>query len=126
MTKQLFKLIPKLNFLLELLHCYGLQNLEEQKYFSRDDLVKLNSVNKIKLLNLYKYYLPCKAKIYLYNLNEKKLITILRHFLKQFNYKLLSKEKYINKKKIIIYHIIKNTTLCYEPIILEDNKIIYF
>ena len=59
----------------------------------------MNSVEKLKLLKLDKYYLPCKAKIYLLNINEKRAITILRHFLKVFNYKLYSTEKYINKKK---------------------------
>lgn len=126
MTQQLFKLLPKFTVLLDVLNCFGLESLHEKKFFSRDDLVKINSVNKIQTLKLDKYYLPCKAKIYLYNLNEKKIITILRHFLKIFNYKLVSKEKYINKKKIIVYNIIENANINNEPIILEDNKIIYF
>lgn len=126
MSSQLFKLIPKINILYDILRCFGLKELNDKKYFSRDDLIKMDSVNKIKLLKLDKYYLPCKAKIYLYNLNEKKLITILRHFLRVFNYKLFSTEKYINKKKIIIYHIIEKKNIDYYPIILEDNKTIYF
>ena len=126
MSSQLFKLIPKINILYDILRCFGLKELNDKKYFSRDDLIKMNSVNKLKLLKLDKYYLPCKAKIYLYNINEKKIITILRHFLRVFNYKLFSTEKYINKKKIIIYHIIEKKNIDYYPIILEDNKTIYF
>ena len=126
MSSQLFKLIPKINVLYDILRCFGLKELNEKKYFSRDDLIKMDSVNKLKLLKLDKYYLPCKAKIYLYNINEKKIITILRHFLRVFNYKLFSTEKYINKKKIIIYHIIEKKNIDYYPIILEDNKTIYF
>ena len=87
MSSQLFKLIPKINILYDILKCFGLKELNDKKYFSRDDLIKMNSVEKLKLLKLDKYYLPCKAKIYLLNINEKRAITILRHFLKVFNYK---------------------------------------
>lgn len=124
MSKQLFKLEPKINILLEIIKCFGIDNLNEEKTFSRDILIKIDSVNKIKQLHLKKYYLPCKSKIYLNNLNEKKIITILRHFLKFFNYTLKSKEKYINKKKIIIYRIENNEIN--NTIILEDKKTVYF
>ena len=126
MNNQLFKIIPKINVLLDIIKCFGLNNLDEKKYFSKDDLSKINSVDKIKHLNLEKYYLPCKSKIYINNLNNKKIITILRQFLKLYKYKLLSREKYINKKKIIIYYIIKLSEINYKPIILQDNKTIYF
>ena len=55
---------------------------------------------------LEKYYLPCKAKVYLSDINERKCITILRQFLKSQGYTLISKEKYINKKKLLIYQVI--------------------
>ena len=106
MVNQLFQLMPKINILYDILNCIGLNDLKNVNYFCIDNLKKLDSVKKIYSLKLQKYYLPCKTKIYLNNLNEKKIITILRHFLKLFNYKLISKEKYINKKKKIIYHII--------------------
>ena len=99
MVNQLFQLMPKINILYDILNCIGLNDLKNVNYFCIDNLKKLDSVKKIYSLKLQKYYLPCKTKIYLNNLNEKKIITILRHFLKLFNYKLISKEKYINKKK---------------------------
>ena len=48
---------------------------------------------------LQKYYIPCKSKKYLNQLNEKKCITILRQFLKIHNHTLNSKERYIKGKK---------------------------
>ena len=55
---------------------------------------------------LFKYYIPCKSKIYLVELNEKKCITILRQFLKVNNYTLISKEKYIKGNKQLFYQVI--------------------
>ena len=55
---------------------------------------------------LKKYYLPCKSKLYLLSLNEKKCITILRQLLKVHNYTLMSKEKYIKGKKSLFYQVI--------------------
>ena len=53
-----------------------------------------------------KYYIPCKSKKYLKDLNEKKCITLLRQFLKVHNFTLMSKEKYVNGKKYLFYQVI--------------------
>ena len=55
---------------------------------------------------LLRYYIPCKAKIYLLNIDEKRCITILRQFLKVHNYTLMSKEKYVKGKKSLFYQVI--------------------
>ena len=110
MKDQIFKNKPVDEIIDLVLKCFGLKNINDKKYFSRIDLKKINTINKINniKLELNKYYLPCKSKIYLNNLTEKKTITILRHFIKYKNYKLISREKYMNKSKIIIYQLIKN------------------
>ena len=128
MKDQLFKLVPTEEILDKLLKCFGLDNINDKKYFTRNDLKKIKSIeniNKIKN-NLEEFYLPCKSKIYLNNLTEKKIITLLRHFIKYKNYKLISQEKYMNKTKIIIYQLIKKNDTDYKPLILEDNKTIFF
>ena len=128
MKDQLFKIIPTDEILNKLLKCFGLDNINDKKYFTRNDLKKIKSIeniNKIKN-NLEEFYLPCKSKIYLNNLTEKKIITLLRHFIKYKNYKLISQEKYMNKTKIIIYQLIKKNDIEYKPLILEDNKTIFF
>jgi hypothetical protein len=53
--------------------------------------------------------LPCKARTYLNDLNEKNIVTILRQILKHFNYNIISKEKYLRGEKFILYNIIANT-----------------
>ena len=75
----------------------------------RNNLKDLNTVEKVKghIEKLLKYYIPCKAKKYiLTNLDEKKCITILRQFLKIHNHTLISKEKYVNGKKLLFYQVI--------------------
>jgi hypothetical protein len=128
MKDQLFKKLPTDKILDKLLKCFGLENIDDKKYFSRNDLKKINTIENInKLKNeLEEFYLPCKSKIYLNNLTEKKIITILRHFIKYKLFKLISREKYMNKTKIIIYQLIKNIDIDYKPLFLEDNKTIFF
>jgi hypothetical protein len=115
---QLFCDIPSEDFLIQLLKCFGIQNLNDYHEFNKGDLVELNTVDKLNELipELILYYLPCKAKIYLNDITEKRAITILAQFLKLFDYKLLREEKIIDKKKIIFYRIQK----------IEDSKLHIF
>ena len=58
---------------------------------------------------LRKYYLPCKQKIYFNDiklLTNKEAITILRQLLKIHDYDLISREKFINGIKYLLYKII--------------------
>jgi hypothetical protein len=105
---QLFSEKPDLDFLEELLSCYGLQGLDDKIEFNKQDLIDLDTVNKITELipELILYYLPCKSFIYLNNINEKRAITILSQFLKLFDYKLIRKERIVQRKKQICYNVI--------------------
>lgn len=106
---QLFCEVPSEVFLLQLLKIYGIHGLNDTHEFSKGDLIELNTVSKVEdmIPELIMYYLPCKAKIYLNEINEKRAITILSQFLKLFKYRLLRGEKIVNKKKIIFYRIQK-------------------
>lgn len=112
---QLFCDLPSEEFLIQLLKCYGIQGLTDTHEFNKGDLVEMNTVDKLYDLipELILYYLPCKAKVYLNDITEKRAITILAQFLKLFDYRLLREEKIINKKKLIFYRIQK----------LEDSKL---
>ena len=105
---QLFKLIPDNSFIIKLLNLYGIVGFEDTRFFTKFDLEKLNTLEKLKEIDkeIYSYYLPCKAKIYLKNITIKRCIVILRHFLKINKYTLFSKEKFINGKKTTIYQLI--------------------
>jgi hypothetical protein len=104
-----------MEFMTELLDCYGLSGLDDNKEVCKGDLIELNTIDKIEdmLPEIIMYYLPCKAKIYLNDLTEKRSITILCQFLKMYNYRLARKERIINKKKIIFYKLQK----------VEDTKL---
>ena len=108
MKNQLFKVSPDLTFTLKLLKLFGIQGIEDNHSFTRNNLVDLHTVQKVNeiIINLEQYYLPCKSKKYLSEINEKKCITILRQFLKIHNHTLNSKEKYVKGKKNLFYQVI--------------------
>ena len=109
---QLFKNYPTEEFVIGLLNIYGIQDFSDNHYFTKDDLENLNTIEKLNELKdtLASYYIPCKAKIYINDINNhKKAITILRQFLKTQNYTLLSKEKYIKGNKHNTYTVISIT-----------------
>lgn len=109
---QLFQEIPELEFVLKIINCFNLKDLNDKKKFTKKDLVDFKTKEKIEdlLPELVIYYLPCKYEMFLNNLNIQKCITILRQMLRIFNYSLTKKENVINKKKIIYYSIQKNIT----------------
>lgn len=107
---QLFKKLPDIAFINKLCHLYGIKNFDTNYEFTIRDLEKLNTIENIDNIKyeLYEYYLNCKFKKYVENLTEKKSITILRHFLKIINYKVLSREKYSDSRKYLLYNIKNN------------------
>ena len=73
-----------------------MENIEDTTIFTKKDLAEYGTVEKINnsRSEFEKYYLPCKGKKYLSDLNEKKAMTVLKQFVKTFNYYVFSKEKY--------------------------------
>ena len=112
MKDQLFKNKPDLNLVTDIIKLFGLLNINDINLFTRQNLIDLNTMDKLYeyIPKLKEYYLPCKAKIYLSDLNEKKCITILRQLLKQYNYNILTKEKTIKSVKYNFYQIIQHST----------------
>jgi hypothetical protein len=126
---QLFNQTMSEEVLLQLMKCYGLNGLNDRRSFKKQDLVTIGTVNKINLLKdiLDEYYLPCKSKLYLGDMTEKKAVTVLRQVLRLFEYHLVSKERNISNKKIIFYTLesdkdLENTT----NIMTDQRKILYF
>jgi hypothetical protein len=111
---QLFNKLVEEELTLLLLKCVHINGFDDNRTFTKNDMKLYNSVQFFELNvldELKKYYLPCKAKIYLTNLNEKKLITIIKQVLKLSNYNLISIEKNKNNKKCISYKLSKLTPL---------------
>ena len=106
---QLFRVLPDTEITTKLLEIFGLTSLEDNNYFTKASMNELNTLDKFIELKdtLSGYYLPCKAKVYLTDISDKKCITILRQFIKVHGYTLISKERYINRKKMCVYRLIK-------------------
>jgi hypothetical protein len=109
MTKirQLFKATIPEELFVKLYTCFGYQNIFDDYMFSKSDLVRLNTVDKVNFIKeeILQYYLPCKAKLYLTDININKCITIFRQIVRLFNLALLSKQKYVKHKKTTLYFI---------------------
>jgi|SaaInlStandDraft_6_1057023.scaffolds.fasta_scaffold140928_2 hypothetical protein len=102
---QLFKVDPPLKFLEEFIKVFGLKDMNDSRKFSRDTLYNFNSLEKFEKYrdDLKKYYIPCKYDKYVNNLNEKKMVTILRQLVRTQSYKVISHEKYIDGQKTLLY-----------------------
>lgn len=102
---QLFKSVPPPSFMVDFLACFGLRGLDDSSEFSKFTLRERSSVEQLVdfLPEIVMYYIPCKAKKYLSDIDEDRAITILRQLLRIYEYELAKKERVIKKKKIIFY-----------------------
>ena len=105
---QLFKNTPDLQIIQSILDAFGLDDIEDARFFTKEHMTDVDTVQKIINLSdsLKEYYLPCKSKKYLTDLNEKKCITILRQFVKIHHYKCIGMEKSIKGNKTMTYRLI--------------------
>jgi len=115
---QLFFVKPSEDIVNKVCMCFGLSCVSDSKKFTKNDMFKIHTVNKLMELvsELEEFYLPCKAKHYLYNFDENGALTILRQLLRTTNFKLVSKEKYIKSTKYIEYHLEP------EQLLVEQNN----
>ena len=107
-VNQLFRTMPDRSFVISLLNLYGIEDFNDTRYFTRENLETLNTAEELKEIvdKLRNYYIPCKAKTYLEEISIPRSIVILRQFLKCHGYTLFSKEKFIKSKKHTIYKIV--------------------
>lgn len=107
---QLYKKLPTLDLFERFVKIFGLTDINDCRKFTRDTLVKYKTLEKFEGFReeLEEYYIPCKIDKYLKNLNEKKLITILRQIAKVFDYNVISNEKYLNSRKVLQYCLERN------------------
>ena len=109
---QLFKIIPDGKIITLILDAFGLDDLEDTRFFTKEHMNDIETVNKLNEMKkeLSEYYIPCKSRKYLDSLDEKKSITILRQFIKIHNYKCIGLEKSIKGKKTMTYRLMYNNT----------------
>ena len=101
--KALFRKQLEKDFVKELLVQIGFLGLHDKKVFTKFDIPKEKFEELV--VQIEPYYIPCKAKRFLYSLNEGKQITILRHLLRAVGYDLLVQEKILHSIKSTTYQI---------------------
>ena len=106
---QLFKNMPDRSFVIELINLYGIEDFDDDKYFTKKTLETLNTIQNLNDIKdkLNEYYIECKSKTYLTDITLKRCIVILRQFLRCHGYTLFSKEKFVKGEKQTIYKIVK-------------------
>lgn len=123
-NNQLFRKTPPKDICLKILAAFGLKDFTDTRNFSRKDLEVIKCLEKINELkdDLQEYYIPCKARTYLNDLNTKNVITILRQMVRLFNYSVVSREKYIKGDKFMIYQLVPSESRNYQPVTIINNK----
>ena len=106
---QLFKNMPDRSFVIRLINLYGIEDFDDDKYFTKKTLEILNTIENLNSIKdkLNEYYIECKSKTYLTDITLKRCIVILRQFLRCHGYTLFSKEKFVKGEKQTIYKIVK-------------------
>lgn len=106
---QLFKNMPDRSFVIGLINLYGIEDFDDDKYFTKKTLETLNTIENLNDIKdkLNEYYIECKSKTYLTDITIKRCIVILRQFLRCHGYTLFSKEKFVKGEKQTIYKIVK-------------------
>jgi len=107
---QLFCKLPTLDLFERFVKIYGLTDINDCRKFTRDILITNQTLERFDGFReeLEEYYIPCKSEKYLYDMNEKKLVTVLRQIAKVFDYNVISNEKYLNAHKVLQYALEKN------------------
>ena len=105
---QLFVSKPPLELVNKIISKFGLKDIKDSSEFSILDIINNNTLVAIKNFEneIQQCYIPCKRHKYLATLDNKSIITVLRQFIKVYDYDLQSREKYINGEKYTIYKII--------------------
>ena len=104
MVNKLFRRIPPKDLVISILQSCGFQGLHDLRWFSKDEL-NLSGVEEW-LPILEAYYLPCKsARFFTEAMDSSKLVTILRHIVRPYDYDLLAQERLYRDSKQTLYQI---------------------
>jgi hypothetical protein len=121
---QLFKIKPDTYIITLLLEAFGLDDLEDSRFFTKQNMIECDTLEKIIELReeLITYYLPCKRNVYLESLTDKKCITIFRQFIKSYHYKCMGIEKSILGKKQMTYRLMPMDKEQLSPAVNETRE----
>lgn len=101
----MFREKPPLELLEQVLRYCKMNGLDDKRWFSKEDLPLESLETWLPLVE--PYYIPCKANRYLHGeMNQSKVITVIRHLLKAHEIELKTQEKVIHGKKITLYQVL--------------------
>lgn len=87
-----------------ILRSLKISGIHDKRWFSKDDL-PLDTLSAWLPL-LEPYYLPCKAARYLHGeMTKSRIITVMRHVLKQNGILFNSQERVVNGSKMTLYQV---------------------
>jgi len=101
--KHLFRKRPTLELVEQILQALHFTGMEDGRTFQKVDVDLAAFEEMLPLLE--PYYLPCKAKLFLYDFTQAKAITVIRHLLRAQGYKLHAHEKVSQGVKKTLYQI---------------------
>lgn len=101
--KHLFRKRPLLELVEQILQALHFTGLDDARTFQKCDIDVAAFEEILPLLE--PYYLPCKAKLFLYDFSQAKAITVIRHLLRAHGYKLRTHEKVSQGIKQTLYQI---------------------
>lgn len=102
-SKRLFRKSPPKELVNEVLHHLHLLGLHDLRWFTKEELCADTLDEWLPLLE--PYYLPCKAKRFLTEMDRSRIITILRHILQPLGYQLNTQERMYKTQKTTLYQI---------------------
>jgi len=100
---KMFRKEPSREFVDYILRELGFLGFHDLRWFSKDE-IRLNTMDEW-LPFLESYYLPCKAKRFLYNWTGTSIITVIRHMLHCHDYTLEKEERLYKGVKQMLYQI---------------------
>ena len=121
---QLFKIKPDTYIINHLLDAFGLDDLEDSRFFTKQNMIECETLDKMIELReeLATYYIPCKRDIHLNSLTDKKCITIFRQFIRSYHYKCMGIEKSIKGKKQMTYRLLPMDKEQLSPAVNEKRE----
>ena len=100
---KLFRESPPLDLVINILGELGFAGITDTKIFSAEE-VKVDTLEAWAPL-LEPYYLPCKARRYFDSIDNRRVITLLRHILPFHGFRLQTYERQHLGKKRTVYQI---------------------
>lgn len=102
-AKRLFRVIPPKELVIEILQHLRLLGLHDLRWFTREEL-NLETLDEWLPL-LEPYYIPCKARRFLEDMDATRIVTIVRHILQPHGYELHTQERMYKTSKATLYQI---------------------